>query len=68
MDALLKHITERLGGRAYCIVYENEILRVWPRDDKENATRHAAIHAFAAKHGLSASINDPGIRVKFRKL
>jgi hypothetical protein len=68
MDALYRHIDERLRARNYCVVFENELQRVWPTEKRERAKRAAAIEAFARSHGLSATIHDPGIRVTFRRI
>jgi hypothetical protein len=68
MQALTERIIERLNTHKSCTVFENELSRVWPCQDKERQQRHALIKAFAKSHGWSATILDPGIRVTFRKL
>lgn len=68
MDALLKHIQQRLITRKFCIIFQDEIQRVWPSQTHENEKQIQAIHAFAKANGLFAVIHDPGIRVTFRKL
>jgi hypothetical protein len=68
MDALYRHIDERLRSRNFCVVFENELQRIWPTEKRERAKRAAAIEAFARAHGLSATIHDPGVRVTFRRL
>ena len=67
MDTLFRHIDERLRNRKYCVVFDNELSRVWPVEKKERAKRYAAIEAFARARGLIATIHDPGIRVTFRR-
>jgi hypothetical protein len=68
MEILLRKITEKLLLKKSYVVFENELSRVWPEKGKDKEKRNAAIQAFAAANGLSAAINDPGIRVTFRKL
>jgi hypothetical protein len=67
MEKLAAHVRERLKDRQSCTVFETELSRVWPYQDRERQQRHAAIKAFAKAHGWSATILDPGIRVTFRK-
>jgi hypothetical protein len=67
VDSLYRHIEERLQTHKYCVVFENELQRIWPTPKKERAKRAAAIEAFALAHGLTATIHDPGIRVTFRR-
>ena len=68
VNSLFQRITERLGTHKYCIVYENELERVWPALREEAIRRSAAIQKFAKAHGFCATIHDPGLRVTFRKL
>jgi hypothetical protein len=68
MDDLLKKIEERLAAKTHCTIFGEEVSRIWPLPKEEIENRDKAIHAFARKWGLSATIRDPGIRVIFRKL
>ena len=69
MDELAERIKGRLAVRKSCIVFENEIVRCWPLSkSRSEIDRENEIHAFAKKHGWSVKINDPGIRVTFKKL
>lgn len=68
MENLEKHIRERLATHPSCTIFESGLERVWPRLKEEQKERAAAIEAFARKHGWKVTINDPGIRVTFRKL
>jgi len=68
LEALTKHIRERLGTSKFCIVFENELERVWPTDNALREKRAALIHAYAKEKGWSATVSDPGMRVTFRKL
>jgi hypothetical protein len=67
LDALLHHIEERLRTRKSCVVFNNQLQRVWPVEHRFAAKRAAAIEAFARANGLTATIHDPGIRVTFRR-
>jgi hypothetical protein len=67
MKSLANYISERLEGRKFCIVYGNEISRIWPPDSERIRKRDAAIQAFARSRGWTATIWDPGVRVTFRK-
>ena len=68
VNSFFQRITEKRGTHKYCIVYENELERVWPALREEAIRRSAAIQTFAKAHGFSATIHDPGLRVTFRKL
>ena len=68
IDALLKRITSRLSASKFCVVFENELERVWPKAKTEPETREAAIEAFAKANNLCVVIHDPGFSVIFRKL
>lgn len=68
MDALIKHIMDRLAVKPFCTVFENAIARVFPRDTHADEERKEAIREFARRNGWSVKISDPGIRVTFRKL
>jgi hypothetical protein len=68
IEILLKHISNRLQSRKFCVVFEGELGRIWPTEKKETTKRAAAIQAFAARNGLSAKVHDPGVRVTFRKI
>jgi hypothetical protein len=68
MHQLADTISRRLCCQKFCTVFESELSRVWPYEDKARQQRHTLIKAFAKAHGWSATILDPGIRVTFRKL
>ncbi len=56
--ALAKYIEQRLKERAFCVVFEDEIERCWPRKKLERAEREEQIQAFAKSRGWSAFIHD----------
>jgi len=67
VEALAKHIQERLKNEKSCTIFESELEAVWPSEKIKRLEREKKIHAFAKTHGLTADIRDPGIRVVFRK-
>jgi hypothetical protein len=67
VEILLNRINERLKTHKFCIIFRNELDRVWPIQDKERIKRAEQIQAFAKANGLTAVIHDPGIRVTFRR-
>jgi len=68
MDALAKHIRERLESRRSCTVFENSLTRVWPLGQEADPKREERIRAFAKSNGWAATIHDDCNRVVFRKL
>ena len=67
MEPLSEHIDERLKTRKFCIVFEQELGRFFPPDEKISSVRYEAIEKFATERGLDFTICDPGIRVTFRR-
>jgi hypothetical protein len=67
MDALSEHIDDRLKTRKFCIVFEDELGRFFPPDERVTSGRYEAIERFATERGWEATICDPGIRVTFRR-
>jgi hypothetical protein len=68
LDALRKHVEERLRRKDSCTVFEHDLARIWPRDEQGQNKREKEIHVFAGTHGWIATIQDPGIRVTFKKI
>ena len=66
LDALSNHIRDRLKMRKFCVAFEQQLERVWPRES-EGDGRRELIRAFAEANGWEATIHDPGIRVTFRE-
>jgi hypothetical protein len=58
LDALAEHIEQQLKKREFCIVFEEELERCWPRKKLKRAERERQIDAFAESRGWSASILD----------
>jgi hypothetical protein len=68
LEALTKHIKDRLTTHKWCVAFESDLERVWPPEKMQRDKRDEAIQAFAKRNGWTATIRDPGIRVTFRKL
>jgi len=58
LKTLAEHIAARLEERAFCVVFEDQIERCWPREKHKRAERERRIQAFAESRGWSASIHD----------
>jgi hypothetical protein len=66
LDAFANHIRDRLKLRKFCVAFEQQLERVWPRETVSEG-RKELIRAFAEANGWEATIHDPGIRVTFRE-
>ena len=53
-----------VGDWGHCAIYENELQRLWPLDEKD---RKAKIAVFAKTHGLRLSFYKPGLCAIFEK-
>ncbi|HEX4638884.1 MAG TPA: hypothetical protein VH170_05300 [Chthoniobacterales bacterium] len=67
-EGLWARICKRLESHPFCTVFESDLAIVWPYVDKERQKRFSKINEFAAAHGCTATIHDPGIRVIFRQV
>jgi hypothetical protein len=67
VQLLAQRIQDRLAKRKFCVVFEGELDRVWPRNEPTDP-RIPLIEKFARAHGWSVKIHDPGIRATFRKV
>ena len=70
LKALAAHIAAHLRGRAFCVVFEDDLERCWPSERVEPAEREKEIQFFAESQGWTAVIltGDSGSRAIFRKL
>jgi hypothetical protein len=68
IDALLKRIKSRLAVSKFCVIFENELERVWPREKNGLGGREALIETFAKANNLCVVIHDPPFSVTFGKL
>jgi len=57
-EGLAKHIERRLKERAFCVVFEDEIERCWPRKILGDTGRREQIQGFAKSHEWSVFIHD----------
>jgi hypothetical protein len=67
-ESQIQRIEERLRHKKSCTIFEHDLSRIWPRDERDQLKREKEIHAFAAANGWLATILDPGIRVTFKKI
>ena len=58
MDRLAKRIGRDLEERHFCVVFEDEIERCWPKEKLVQMEREEEIQAFAESHGWNASIHN----------
>ena len=54
----------RRGGHRHCAIYENELQRLWPLDQKD---REARIGQFAKEHGFRLRFYKKGLCAIFDK-
>jgi hypothetical protein len=68
MKILASLIKRRLEAQVeewgHCAVYENELQRLWPLNEKN---RRAKIAAFAKEYGFHLSVYKPGVCAIFEK-
>ena len=58
MDRLAGRIERDLEERHFCVVFEDEIERCWPKEKFDQMEREEEIQAFAESHGWDASIHN----------
>jgi hypothetical protein len=56
MKTLAKHIAARIGERAFCVVFEDDLERCWPSNKMAQIKRNREIQNFAESHGWRAAI------------
>ena len=68
MEILAKRIKRELrgkpGNRAHCAVYEDELQRIWPVNEKD---RQAKIARFAMENGFQLGFYKQGLCAIFQK-
>jgi hypothetical protein len=68
VKTLAKHVSTQLGKRAFCVVFENDLERCWPRKEMTRAKREREIQHFAESQGWTAAIVDGSdMRAIFQK-
>jgi muramoyltetrapeptide carboxypeptidase LdcA involved in peptidoglycan recycling len=70
LKALAEHIAARLEERAFCVVFENDLERCWPRKEIARTKREREIQGFAESQGWTAAILEGGfgMRAIFQRL
>ena len=56
MKTLAKHIAARIGERAFCVVFEDDLERCWPSNKMAQTKRKREIQNFAQSHSWTAAI------------
>jgi hypothetical protein len=56
MKILTENIAAKLGERAFCVVFEDDLERCWPSDKMPSAKRKSEIQNFAESRGWTAAI------------
>jgi len=70
MKTLAKYVATQLEERAFCVVFEDDLERCWPRKKIARLERERKIRAFAASRSWTAAIleGELGTRAIFRKV
>ena len=58
MKTLAKQIAARIGERAFCVVFEDDLERCWPGNKMAPTKREREIQNFAESHGWTAAIRE----------
>jgi hypothetical protein len=69
MKILAKYVAAKLEKRAFCVVFEGDLERCWPRKQMARLKREGEIQAFAESQGWTADILEGsfGTRAIFRR-
>jgi hypothetical protein len=70
MKILAKHVAAWLEERAFCLVFEGDLERCWPRTGMARSEREREIQNFAKSQGWTAAIVEGafGTRIIFQRL
>jgi hypothetical protein len=70
LKTLAEHIAQQLKEREFCVVFDRDLERCWPRGRMARAEREREIQGFAESQGWTAAILDVGfgMRAILRKL
>lgn len=68
LKTLARHIATQIEERGYCVVFQNDLQRVWPLELITSSEREKEIREFAETHGWSAAIRAFGTRAIFQEL
>ena len=58
MDRLARRIERDLEERHFCVVFEDEVERCWPKEKLDQMEREEEIQAFAKSRGWNAFIHN----------
>jgi hypothetical protein len=69
MKTLARHVAARLEERTYCVVFEGDLERCWPRKQMAGLEREREIQAFAEAQDWTAEFLEGafGTRAIFRE-
>jgi hypothetical protein len=70
MKMLVKHIATQLEERAFCVVFDDDLERCWPREKFARSERERKIRTFAESQSWTAAIleDEFGTRAIFRRV
>ena len=58
MKILAQQIAARIGERAFCVVFEDDLERCWPSNKMAPTKREREIQNFAESHGWTAEVRE----------
>ncbi|HEY4257605.1 MAG TPA: hypothetical protein VGM66_10350 [Candidatus Udaeobacter sp.] len=64
---LCKRIHHRIDVRGYCVVYDHELVHVWPPEAPLHQKQIELIKKLAAQNDLNVIIRDTGLNATFKK-
>ena len=56
LKTLAEHVAANLEERSFCVVFENDLNRCWPRRGIARSEREREIQSFAESQGWAATI------------
>jgi hypothetical protein len=59
-----RRLRKRIGDWGYCAIYEHDLQRIWPLEEKN---RRAKIAEFAKQHGIRLVVYRKGVCAIFEK-
>jgi hypothetical protein len=70
MKTLAEQIATQLEERAFCVVFEDDLVRCWPLEKIARSEREKKIRSFAESHSWTAAFveNEFGTKAIFRKV
>ena len=70
LKTLAEHIAQQLKERGFCVIFDRDLERCWPRQRVQRAEREKEIQSFAESQGWTGAILDSGFgtRALFQRL